>query len=114
MQISDLIAQQAAQKRSFDLEELNLASWRASEITPEAKTSLERFSLLRELTLEGVGLSTLAGFPVLARLKRLNLKGNQISTGLNALKELGNLMKLDLSSNPLRYLADLRPLVLAM
>lgn len=114
MQISDLIAQQAAQKPSYDLEELNLNSWRSSNIPPEVKTKLEQFPLLRELTLEGVGLQTLTGFPVLGRLKRLNLRGNQISTGLNALKELGNLMKLDLAANPIRYLADLRPLVITI
>ena len=111
MQISDLIAEQAAQKPASDLESLHLSSWRSSEIPAEAKSQLEHFPLLRELSLEGVGLHTLAGFPILGRLKKLNLRGNQISTGLNALKELGNLMQLDLSSNPIRYLADLRPLV---
>lgn len=110
MQLSQLISQQSTKRHTY-LELLNLDSWRAAEISPEAKMLMEQFPLLRELSLEGVGLQTLNGFPGLAQLKTLNLRGNQISSGLTALKDLGNLMRLDLSCNPLRYLSDLRPLV---
>jgi len=70
----------------------------------------DAFTELEELSLSGCHIRTLAGFPALDVLDRLELADNNISQGLSALLKCSNLTKLTLSNNKIRDLAQLEPL----
>mmetsp|Transcript_23482 Transcript_23482/g.58766 ORF Transcript_23482/g.58766 Transcript_23482/m.58766 type:complete len:478 (-) Transcript_23482:19-1452(-) len=79
----------------------------------EGLAALGDCSSLRVLSLNGVGLRSLDGFPVLPQLTRLELSDNRLQDGLVALgsARLHALQVLDLSGNQLRRVADLTPLM---
>lgn len=70
----------------------------------------DAFTELEELSLSGCHIRSLAGFPALDVLDRLELADNNISQGLSALLKCSNLTKLTLSNNKIRDLAQLEPL----
>ena len=76
-------------------------------------SGLEKFTKLKNLTLNGCGLTTLEGFPQLANLVRLELSDNNLSEGLEALQDacLVNLKALSLAGNKFATLESLEPLV---
>ncbi|XBI53764.1 hypothetical protein VPH35_035929 [Triticum aestivum] len=73
---------------------------------------LERHQSLEHLSIAGVGVASLAGFPRLRNLTRLTLSDNRIAGGLEHLVEagLGSLRDLDLSNNRIQDVDDLAPL----
>ncbi|KAG8079782.1 hypothetical protein GUJ93_ZPchr0007g5884 [Zizania palustris] len=73
---------------------------------------LERYQSLENLSIAGVGVASLAGFPRLRNLTRLTLSDNRIAGGLDHLVAagLGSLRDLDLSNNRIQYVDDLAPL----
>lgn len=77
-----------------------------------ARALLERYPQLRVLSIANVGLTSLAEFPSLKHLERLNLSDNRISGGLEFLVDAGlqSLRDLDLSNNKIQQLDDLAPL----
>lgn len=70
----------------------------------------DAFTELEELSLSGCHIRSLAGFPALDVLDRLELADNNISQGLSALLKCSSLTKLTLSNNKIRDLAQLEPL----
>jgi len=76
-------------------------------------TGLDKFVNLEILTLNGCGLTTLEGFPVLQELKTLELADNQLADGcLEALQDaaLINMNRLSLAGNRFQTLEALEPL----
>ncbi|KAI5007861.1 hypothetical protein ZWY2020_008909 [Hordeum vulgare] len=73
---------------------------------------LERHQSLEHLSIAGVGVASLAGFPRLRNLTRLTLSDNRIAGGLEHLVEAGlaSLRDLDLSNNRIQNVDDLAPL----
>jgi len=73
---------------------------------------LVSFLELEVLTLNGVGLTTLENFPSLPKLKKLELRDNKISGGLDFLVDarLQNLVYLNLSGNHIGKISELEPL----
>ncbi|KAE8821852.1 Acidic leucine-rich nuclear phosphoprotein 32-related protein 1 [Hordeum vulgare] len=73
---------------------------------------LERHQSLEHLSIAGVGVASLAGFPRLRNLARLTLSDNRIAGGLKHLVEAGlaSLRDLDLSNNRIQNVDDLAPL----
>ncbi|KAF0909622.1 hypothetical protein E2562_039345 [Oryza meyeriana var. granulata] len=73
---------------------------------------LERYQSLEHLSIAGVGVASLAGFPRLRNLTRLTLSDNRIAGGLDHLVAagLGSLRDLDLSNNRIQDVGDLAPL----
>ncbi|KAG8099401.1 hypothetical protein GUJ93_ZPchr0013g34949 [Zizania palustris] len=73
---------------------------------------LERHQSLEHLSIAGVGVASLAGFPRLRNLTRLTLSDNRIAGGLDHLVAagLGSLRDLDLSNNRIQDVDDLAPL----
>ena len=70
---------------------------------------LDRYTNLELLSLNGVGLSTLEGFPTLPHLKKLELNDNKITGPLNALSKarLYGLERLNVAGNKIADLTDL-------
>ncbi|XP_059486331.1 acidic leucine-rich nuclear phosphoprotein 32 family member A isoform X1 [Neocloeon triangulifer] len=90
--------------RSADqITELNLDNCRSTSI--EGLT--DEFCTLEKLSLINVGLTSLKGFPKLAKLKRLELSDNRISGGLNFLQGCPSLTHLNLSGNKIKDLEAL-------
>ncbi|XP_065337852.1 acidic leucine-rich nuclear phosphoprotein 32 family member A isoform X1 [Cloeon dipterum] len=83
--------------------ELNLDNCRSTSI--EGLT--DEFTGLEKLSLINVGLTSLKGFPKLAKLKRLELSDNRISGGLNYLQGCPSLTHLNLSGNKIKDLEAL-------
>ncbi|CAB3382360.1 Hypothetical predicted protein [Cloeon dipterum] len=83
--------------------ELNLDNCRSTSI--EGLT--DEFMGLEKLSLINVGLTSLKGFPKLAKLKRLELSDNRISGGLNYLQGCPSLTHLNLSGNKIKDLEAL-------
>jgi acidic leucine-rich nuclear phosphoprotein 32 family protein B len=77
-----------------------------------APAILERHQSLEHLSIAGVGVASLAGFPRLRNLTRLTLSDNRIAGGLEHLVEAGlaSLRDLDLSNNRIQDVDDLAPL----
>ncbi|KAH7292490.1 hypothetical protein KP509_29G071100 [Ceratopteris richardii] len=77
-----------------------------------ARSLLERFTQLRVLSIANVGLASLADFPSLKHLERLNLSDNRISGGLEFLVSAGlqSLRDIDLSNNKIQQFDDIAPL----
>ncbi|TVU38011.1 hypothetical protein EJB05_11358 [Eragrostis curvula] len=73
---------------------------------------LERHHSLEHLSIAGVGVTSLEGFPRLRNLTRLTLSDNRIAGGLDHLVAAGlsSLRDLDLSNNRIQDVADLAPL----
>uniref|UniRef100_A0A0D9X1B9 U2A'/phosphoprotein 32 family A C-terminal domain-containing protein n=1 Tax=Leersia perrieri TaxID=77586 RepID=A0A0D9X1B9_9ORYZ len=73
---------------------------------------LERYQSLEHLSIAGVGVASLAGFPRLRNLTRLTLSDNRIAGGLDHLVAAGlaSLRDLDLSNNRIQDVGDLAPL----
>jgi hypothetical protein len=73
-------------------------------------TGIEKFVNLEILSLESCGLSNLNDFPAFPKLKRLDLSGNEIDGGLEALKNCPNLTILTLADTILPSPEALIPL----
>jgi hypothetical protein len=73
---------------------------------------LERHQSLEHLSIAGVGVTSLEGFPRLRNLTRLTLSDNRIAGGLDHLVAAGlsSLRDLDLSNNRIQDVDDLAPL----
>uniref|UniRef100_A0A674NEZ1 Acidic leucine-rich nuclear phosphoprotein 32 family member n=1 Tax=Takifugu rubripes TaxID=31033 RepID=A0A674NEZ1_TAKRU len=93
-----------------DVRELVLDNCRSTEGKIQGLT--EEFVNLEFLSLINVGLVSVANLPKLAKLKKLELSDNRISSGLDVLAEkLPNLRHLNLSGNKLKDMSTLEPLV---
>ena len=103
-------AAQTAGMQADQVMDLVLDTCKATKVT-----GLEKFSNLRTLTLNGCGLTTLEGFPTLPALRKLELRDNNLSDGLEALQDaaLFQLKSLSLAGNKFATLEDLEPLVRA-
>ncbi|GIL79967.1 hypothetical protein Vretimale_12827 [Volvox reticuliferus] len=75
-------------------------------------TGLDAFVNLKFLSLAGLGLTTLDGFPKLPQLVRLNLSDNRITGGLQHLVDAGltSLRILELANNRIATAEELAPL----
>lgn len=93
-------------KQPSEVKDLNLDGCTATEI--EGITA--EYTNLQRLSLVGVGLTTLKGFPALPQLTKLDLSENPIVDGLESLTECPKLEVLNLSGNKLKAVADLSPL----
>jgi acidic leucine-rich nuclear phosphoprotein 32 family protein B len=73
---------------------------------------LERHQSLEHLSIAGIGVTSLEGFPRLRNLTRLTLSDNRIAGGLDHLVAAGlsSLRDLDLSNNRIQDVDDLAPL----
>ena len=91
----------------FQIKELNLDNARATQIEGLS----EEYVNLESLSLISVGLTTLKGFPKLAKLKKLELSDNRISNGLQTLQDCPLLSHLNLSNNKIKDLDAIEPLV---
>ncbi|CAL8117433.1 unnamed protein product [Orchesella dallaii] len=87
--------------------ELNLDNCRST--TVEGLT--DEFVNLHTLSLIGVGLTSLKGFPKLPKLKKLELSDNRISGSLQVLKDCEKLSVLNLSNNKIKDLSSLQDLL---
>lgn len=70
----------------------------------------DEYTSLEILSLNNVGLTSLKGFPVLPKLRKLELSDNRISNGLNFLNGCKKLTHLNLSGNKIKDLETLKPL----
>jgi len=70
----------------------------------------DEFENLEYLTLSNIGLTTLKGFPKLAKLKQLELQDNCLNGGLENLAACANLTHLDLKGNKIQCVEQLEPL----
>nr|CUU97342.1 hypothetical transcript [Hymenolepis microstoma] len=100
------IEEERKDQKLGEIKELNLDGCNATEI--EGLT--DEYSSLEKLSIADVGLTTLAGFPALPKLVKLDLSGNPITEGLDALSKCTNLTTLNLSGNKLASIKDLAPL----
>jgi Leucine-rich repeat (LRR) protein len=100
-----------AKRRTFRVMTLG---WDCAWACAAQVTGLDKFVNLEILTLNGCGLTTLEGFPVLQELKTLELADNQLADGcLEALQDaaLINMNRLSLAGNRFQTLEALEPLV---
>mmetsp|Transcript_15992 Transcript_15992/g.39306 ORF Transcript_15992/g.39306 Transcript_15992/m.39306 type:complete len:316 (-) Transcript_15992:96-1043(-) len=81
-----------------------------SMCTSAAIHGLDKCVLLQELSLIGCGITSLEGFPALPALRKLWLSDNRISSGLDNLADLDNLVELSLGGNRLTSLDELKPI----
>ncbi|KAI8585947.1 hypothetical protein BDZ88DRAFT_431027 [Geranomyces variabilis] len=72
--------------------------------------SIDAYTNLHHLSLNNCGLTSVARFPSLPRLARLDLGDNRIATGLDALLGCPALTSIDLSGNRIASLDTLKPL----
>lgn len=94
-----------------DLEELSLDSLEITEITPELQKELEKFPNLLSLTLNECSLTSLANFPSLPNLTRLELCDNSLTSScVPVLSGLKSLQSLSLGGNNFKAIAELEPL----
>lgn len=100
------IEEERKDQKLGEIKELNLDGCNATEI--EGLT--DEYSSLEKLSIVDVGLTTLAGFPALPKLVKLDLSGNPIAEGLEALAKCTSLTTLNLSGNKLASIKDLAPL----
>jgi hypothetical protein len=70
-----------------------------SMCTSAAIHGLDKCVLLQELSLIGCGITSLEGFPALPALRKLWLSDNRISSGLDNLADLDNLVELSLGED---------------
>jgi len=94
---------------SLQIKDLNLDNCRSTNIVGLT----EDYSVLENLSLINVGLTSLKGFPKLPNLKKLELSDNRISGGLNLLSGSPKLTHLNLSGNKIKDIETLKPLVIA-
>ena len=102
--LESAVAAQTAGMQADQVMDLVLDTCKATKVT-----GLEKFSNLRTLTLNGCGLTTLEGFPTLPALRKLELRDNNLSDGLDALQDaaLFQLKSLSLAGNKFATLEDL-------
>jgi Leucine-rich repeat (LRR) protein len=89
---------------------LILDKCKCSSLTKGVKEKIETFPNLEVLTMNGVGLNSLANFPSNKSLKMLELSDNKISGGLENLVGLTNLVSINISGNLLASFDTLAPL----
>jgi len=94
------------------VEELVLDSIHFQKFTPELIAALEKYPDLLFLSLNDCLLASLAGFPKLPNLFRLELTDNKVVGGqLANLSHLTELQSLSLGGNPIATIDDLKALV---
>jgi acidic leucine-rich nuclear phosphoprotein 32 family protein A/C/D len=103
------IARQKGSRKPSEVKELILDKCSVAKL---AGDEFEGFANLENLSMNGVGLTSLENFPSLQYLKRLELNDNKISGGLEVLQDLSliSLTVLTLSNNCIKSLDDLEPL----
>jgi len=89
-----------------EIEELNLDSCKATEITGLT----DKFVNLRTLSMTNNELASLKGFPKLPNLQKLDLTDNKLSSGFEPLAECEELEYISLCGNPIKDISVLEPL----
>lgn len=112
--LSKVVADQVQDTPKGEVEELILDNWKCAELSVSDKTLLESFPSLQFLSMNSCGLRSLANFPLLPKLIKLELNDNKIAGGLEKLMGMKDLMQITLAGNQLRTLEDIQPLVLDM
>lgn len=110
--MEDVIREQVQDEDVDSVEEISLDEWRGTGISEGDKSALETYSSLNVLSMSGCGLTSLANFPHLTTLIKLDLSDNSLTGGLEHLKHCKGLLQLNLADNNLKSIADLRPLAL--
>ena len=105
-----IILEQTTDMDVEDIEELILEGWKGTSMSAQDKILLEKYSNLDYLSLSKCGLKTLANFPVLTNLIKLDLNDNEIKGNLEALSGLHELMQLNLANNGLTQIENFQPL----
>ncbi|XP_074518178.1 acidic leucine-rich nuclear phosphoprotein 32 family member D-like [Halichoeres trimaculatus] len=109
MEMKKRVTLEQRQRTPPEVHELVLDNCRTADGKIEGIT--EEFSNLELLSLINVGLTSVADFPKLDKLKKLELSDNRISGGLEVLAErLVNLTHLNLSGNKFKDISTLEPL----
>lgn len=78
--------------------------------SPHVDGLTDEFAKLEKLSMNNVGLTTLKGFPKLAKLAKLELSDNRFADGLENLVGCGNIRYLNLSGTKIKELAQIKPL----
>ena len=105
------MADQVQDTPKGEVEELILDNWKCAELSLSDKALLESFPSLQFLSMNSCGLRSLANFPQLPKLIKLELNDNKIAGGLERLVGMKDLMQVTLAGNQLRTLEDIQPLV---
>jgi len=91
------------------VEELALDSIHFQKFAPELTSEIEKYTELLFLSLNDCALTSLAGFPKLQKLIRLELTDNKINAAaLSNLSQLTELQSLSLGGNPISSFEDLQ------
>lgn len=94
-----------------DIDEIVLDETEISEFTPELKKKLESVEGMSTLSLNNCKIKSLANFPKLAGLVRLEIMNNEFpAADLKNLAALSELQSLSISDNQVGSVDDLRPL----
>ena len=103
-----IIQSQVKETAASEVYELILDKWRASSFSESDKVLLETYSNLETLSFVGCGLKSLANFPVLPNLLKLELSDNKIRGSLCALTSLTSLTMLSLAGNQINSVEQLQ------
>jgi len=94
-----------------DVDEIVLDETEISEITPELKKKLESIEGISTLSLNNCSITSLANFPSLPTLIRLEIMNNKFpAADLKHLAGLTELQSLSISENNVNTVEDLKPL----
>lgn len=108
--LAELLVEQIGRQPKSQVEELVLDGWKCGELTLSDKNLLEELGGLEFLSMNGCGLTSLKNFPTLPQLLKLDLNGNKLTTGLQHLQGLQNLMQLSLADNGIKTLGEIEVL----
>uniref|UniRef100_A0A3P9I0W9 Acidic leucine-rich nuclear phosphoprotein 32 family member n=1 Tax=Oryzias latipes TaxID=8090 RepID=A0A3P9I0W9_ORYLA len=110
MEMKKRISLELRNRSPTEVGELVVDNCRSSD--GEVEGLSEEFTELEVLSMVNVGLSSLSKMPLLPKLQKLEVSENSIAGGLNTLVEkCPGLTHLNLSSNKLKELSSLEPLV---